>query len=164
MSDQKREQESKSGNLVVYLAGPIDELEKGEGDFWYADVAESLRQYLSQDNDGKHTDPVFYGPADAFRHSFGSSLTNHEGKAYVRAVNRVALGLADLVVVKLYPRDKCFGTIREVEAARQEGKPVLYLSPLPLENVEALDLIWLGGTEPDWSRAFPERDWSREAD
>lgn len=100
---------------VVYLAGPIDAVGGNahpEATVWRENATEGLMD-------------MGYGvfnPATAYRFPHKPDAGNSKA---LSAINRQAIASCDAVLVYLPSYVTSVGTIREIEYARQKGKPVL---------------------------------------
>src|SRR5690606_11988362 len=98
--------------MLVYLSGPIDAA-PDRGLSWRESVIEKLRVR------GFHT----YSPAHAFFLSPAGDMMKIAQQ--VDAINRLAIGLCDVVLAYLPGGYRTVGTPREIEYARTVGKPVV---------------------------------------
>lgn len=94
--------------MLVYLAGPIDQVAREDARGWREQVAEVLGTL------GLAT----FSPAHAFN---GPGRT--DGPA-LRAINRAAITASEAVLVVWYKGEFAFETIREIEFARSREIPV----------------------------------------
>ena len=105
--------------MLVYLAGPIDGVQRQEALDWREEVSQCLNQA------GIST----FSPAHAFSvvHFGGDSPSNKAMARAVTEINRCAIRQSSVVLAYL-PKD-CItiGTIREIEYAVSIGKPVVVL-------------------------------------
>ena len=105
--------------MLVYLAGPIDGVQRQEALDWQEEVSQRLNRA------GIST----FSPAHAFSVAYLSSSVP-SSKAVARAVteiNRYAISQSSVVLAYL-PKDRTtVGTIREIEYAVSIGKPVVVL-------------------------------------
>lgn len=105
--------------MLVYLAGPIDGVQRQEALDWREDVSQRLNQA------GVST----FSPAHAFSvvHFGGDNPSNEVTARAVTKINRYAIGQSSVVLAYL-PKDRItIGTIREIEYAVSIGKPVVVL-------------------------------------
>jgi nucleoside 2-deoxyribosyltransferase len=105
--------------MLVYLAGPVDGVQRKEALDWREDVS----QYLNRA--GIST----FSPAHAFSVVyFGGNGPSHKVTAQtVTEINRYAISQSSVVLAYL-PKDRItIGTIREIEYAISIGKPVVVL-------------------------------------
>ena len=105
--------------MLVYLAGPVDGVQRQEALDWREDVSQHLNQA------GVST----FSPAHAFSVACfgGSSLSNKATARAVTEINRYAISQSSVVLAYL-PKDRVtIGTIREIEYAISIGKPVVAL-------------------------------------
>ncbi len=105
--------------MLVYLAGPIDGVQRQEALDWREDVSQRLNQA------GAST----FSPAHAFSVVYfgGNSPSNKVTARTVTGINRYAINQSSVVLVYL-PKDRItIGTIREIEYAVSIGKPVVVL-------------------------------------
>jgi len=116
--------------MLVYLAGPIDGVQRQEALDWREEVSQRLNQA------GIST----FSPAHAFSVAYLSSSVP-SSKAVARAVteiNRYAISQSSVVLAYL-PKDRTtVGTIREIEYAVSIGKPVVV--PVKHANASFLSL------------------------
>src|SRR5690606_27011016 len=105
--------------MLVYLAGPIDGVQRQEALDWREDVSQRLNQA------GIST----FSPAHAFSVVYfgGNNPSNEATARAVTKINRYAIGQSSVVLAYL-PKDRItIGTIREIEYAVSIGKPVVVL-------------------------------------
>ena len=128
--------------MLVYLAGPIDGVQRQEALDWREDVSQRLNQ----------VDISTFSPAHAFSvaYSGGNSLLNKVTAQAVIEINRCAINQSSVVLAYL-PKDRItIGTIREIEYAVSIGKPVVVL-------VERTDIFFLSLYDTiqvsDWDEA-----------
>ena len=128
--------------MLVYLAGPIDGVQRQEALDWREDVSQRLNQ----------ADISTFSPAHAFSvvYSGGNSLPNKVTAQAVTKINRSAIRQSSVVLAYL-PKDRItIGTIREIEYAVSIGKPVVAL-------VERTDISFLSLYDiiqvSDWDEA-----------
>ena len=129
--------------MLVYLAGPVDGVQRQEALDWREDVSQRLNQA------GVST----FSPAHAFSVVYFIGSNSPSNKATARAVteiNRYAISLSSVVLAYL-PKDRTtIGTIREIEYAVSIGKPVVVL-------VECTDIPFLSLYDTiqvsDWDEA-----------
>lgn len=105
--------------MLVYLAGPVDGVQRQEALDWREGVSQRLNQA------GVST----FSPAHAFSVVYfgGDSPSNKATARAVTEINRCAIRQSSVVLAYL-PKD-CItiGTIREIEYAVSIGKPVVVL-------------------------------------
>ncbi len=129
--------------MLVYLAGPIDGVQRQEALDWREGVSRRLNQA------GVST----FSPAHAFSvvHFVGSNSSSNKATARaVTEINRYAISQSSVVLAYL-PKDRItIGTIREIEYAISIGKPVVVL-------VEHTDISFLSLYDTiqvsDWDKA-----------
>ena len=129
--------------MLVYLAGPVDGVQRQEALNWREDVSQRLNQA------GIST----FSPAHAFSVVYFVGSNSPSNKATARAVtdiNRYAISQSSVVLAYL-PKDRTtIGTIREIEYAVSIGKPVVVL-------VEHTDIFFLSLYDTiqvsDWDEA-----------
>lgn len=105
--------------MLVYLAGPVDGVQRKEALDWREDVSQRLNQA------GIST----FSPAHAFSVVYfgGDSPSNKAVARAVTEINRYAISQSSVVLAYL-PKDRItIGTIREIEYAITIGKPVVVL-------------------------------------
>ncbi len=105
--------------MLVYLAGPVDGVQRQEALDWREDMSQRLNQA------GIST----FSPAHAFSvmHFGGNSPSNKATAQAVTEINRYAISQSSVVLAYL-PKDRTtIGTIREIEYAVSIGKPVVVL-------------------------------------
>ena len=105
--------------MLVYLAGPVDGVQRQEALDWREDMSQRLNQA------GIST----FSPAHAFSVVYfgGNSPSNKATARAVTEINRYAISQSSVVLVYL-PKDRItIGTIREIEYAVSIGKPVVVL-------------------------------------
>lgn len=110
---------------MVYLAGAIDAVELEEAAMWRIKATAMFnKKGLS-----------CYNPASAF------GLAKQKPSEVISRINRFALLSCHVMLAHLPDGQRCFGTIREVEYARANGKRVVVVaSKALLQHVEAYDL------------------------
>ena len=128
--------------MLVYLAGPIDGVQRQEALDWRENVSQHLNQV------GVST----FSPAHAFSVVYfsGNGLSNKVTARTVIEINRYAIRQSSVVLAYL-PKDHItIGTIREIEYAVSIGKPVVVL-------VERTDVSFLSLYDTiqvsDWDEA-----------
>jgi len=105
--------------MLVYLAGPIDGVQRQEALGWRENVSRRLNQA------GIST----FSPAHAFSvvYSVGSNSLNEATARAATEINRYAIRQSSVVLAYL-PKDRItIGTIREIEYAVSIDKPVVAL-------------------------------------
>lgn len=105
--------------MLVYLAGPVDGVQRQEALDWRENVSRRLNQA------GIST----FSPAHAFSVVYfgGNSSSNQATARAVTEINRYAISQSSVVLAYL-PKDRItIGTIREIEYAVSIGKPVVVL-------------------------------------
>lgn len=129
--------------MLVYLAGPIDGVQRKEALDWREGVSQRLNRV------GVST----FSPAHAFSVVYfgGNSLSNEATARAVTEINRYAISQSSVVLAYL-PKDRItIGTIREIEYAISIGKPVVVL-------VECTDTSFLSLYDAiqvsDWDEAI----------
>lgn len=113
--------------MLVYLSGPIDAA-PDRGLSWREGVIEKLRVR------GFHT----YSPAHAFFLSPAGDMMKIAQQ--VDAINRLAIGLCDVVLAYLPGGYRTVGTPREIEYARTIGKPVVAVIDPPDQHIALWDV------------------------
>ena len=106
--------------MLVYLAGPIDGVQREEALDWREDVSQCLNHRA-----GIST----FSPAHAFSVAYfgGNSPSNKATAQAVTEINRYAISQSSVVLAYL-PKDRItIGTLREIEYAISIGKPVVVL-------------------------------------
>ncbi len=98
---------------LVYLAGPIDDIGREEAIAWRA----SLGHWLS-----KHGISSF-DPVGAYRVANIPSIAQQ-----VVTIDKFAISQCDALVAYLGGKGRAFGTIREIEHAREMGKRVIVVA------------------------------------
>jgi nucleoside 2-deoxyribosyltransferase len=128
--------------MLVYLAGPVDGVQRQEALAWREDVSQRLNRV------GVST----FSPAHAFSVvCFGGNRSSNKATARaVTEINRHAISQSSVVLAYL-PKDYItIGTIREIEYAVSIGKPVVTL-------VEHTDVFFLSLYDTiqvsDWDEA-----------
>jgi nucleoside 2-deoxyribosyltransferase len=105
--------------MLVYLAGPVDGVQRQEALDWREDISQRLNQA------GVST----FSPAHAFSvaHFGGDSSSNKATARAVTEINRYTISQSSVVLAYL-PKDRVtIGTIREIEYAVSTGKLVVVL-------------------------------------
>lgn len=105
--------------MLVYLAGPVDGVQRQEALNWREDVSKRLNKA------GVST----FSPAHAFSVAYfgGNGPSNKATARAVTEINRYAISQSSVVLAYL-PKDRTtIGTIREIEYAVSIGKPVVVL-------------------------------------
>lgn len=128
--------------MLVYLAGPIDGVQRKEALGWREGVSRHLNRA------GIST----FSPAHAFSVAYfdNNSLLNKATARAVTGINRYAINKSSVVLAYL-PKDRItIGTIREIEYTISIGKPVVVL-------VERTDIPFLSLYDTiqvsDWDEA-----------
>ena len=128
--------------MLVYLAGPVDGVQRKEALDWREDVSQRLNQ----------TGVSTFSPAHAFSVTCfgGGSPSNKATARAVTEINRYAISQSSVVLAYL-PKDRItIGTVREIEYAISIGKPVVVL-------VERTDIPFLSLYDTiqvsDWNEA-----------
>ena len=105
--------------MLVYLAGPIDGVQRKEALDWREGVSQCLNQA------GIST----FSPAHAFSVAYfsSSSPSNKVTARAVTEINRYAISQSSVVLVYLPKNRTTIGTIREIEYAISIGKPTVVL-------------------------------------
>jgi len=100
---------------LVYLAGPIDDISIKESHNWREDIARRLAyRGISSFNPAKaYTLTLLNPPSDL-----------------IKNINRFAIEQCDVVVVYLYGEGKGYGTMREIEYAKNINKRVIVIGNL----------------------------------
>ena len=118
--------ESVTPPCMVYLAGPVDGISRIDSLGWRGIVGRELAE----------RGMTCYNPPAAFR-------TPDNGVARadcLRAINRAAIAVSDVVFVNLLGPGRGFGTIREIEAARMLNKPVFVMGEGLGRSLESFDV------------------------
>ena len=105
--------------MLVYLAGPVDGVQRKEALDWREDVSQRLNRA------GIST----FSPAHAFSVTYfgGNGPSNKVTARAVTEINRYAISQSSVVLAYL-PKDRItIGTIREIEYAISISKPVVVL-------------------------------------
>lgn len=105
--------------MLVYLAGPVDGVQRQEALDWRESVSQCLNQA------GVST----FSPAHAFSVVYfgGNGPSNKATARAVTEINRYTISQSSVVLAYL-PKDRItIGTIREIEYAVSIGKPVVVL-------------------------------------
>lgn len=105
--------------MLVYLAGPVDGVQRQEALDWREGVSQRLNR----------TGISTFSPAHAFSVVyFGDNSPSNKATARaVTEINRYAINQSSVVLAYL-PKDRItIGTIREIEYAVSIGKPVVAL-------------------------------------
>lgn len=128
--------------MLVYLAGPVDGVQREEALDWREGVSQHLNRV------GIST----FSPAHAFSVMYlgGDSPANKAVARAVTEINRYAISQSSVILAYL-PKDRTtIGTIREIEYAISIGKPVVAL-------VERTDIPFLSLYDTiqvsDWNEA-----------
>jgi len=117
-----------SDTVMVYLAGPIDDIDVVDGACW-RDQAEQL---LTQRG------VACFNPLTAYE--LPDLKDVHQAMAQaVSSINRAAIQHCTLVLANLKGPGRGFGTIREIEYARALGKSVIVIGSLV--SLEAHDVV-----------------------
>lgn len=99
--------------ILIYLAGPMDDVTEKEAKNWREKLAEVAP-----------LDVAFFSPAHAY---FGASVITARGVDYV---SRCVINACSGLLANLAGAGRGFGTIREIEFARRFGKPVAVVGSL----------------------------------
>jgi len=105
--------------MLIYLAGPVDGVQRQEALDWRENVSQRLNRA------GIST----FSPAHAFSVVYfgGNSPLNKATARAVTEINRCAIRQSSVILAYL-PKDRItIGTIREIEYAVSIGKPVVVL-------------------------------------
>lgn len=128
--------------MLVYLAGPVDGVQRQEALDWRESVSQCLNQAGVSTFSPAHAFSVVY---------FGSNSPSNKATAQaVTEINRYAISQSSVVLAYL-PKDRItIGTIREIEYAISISKPVVVL-------VERTDVPFLSLYDTiqvsDWNEA-----------
>ncbi len=128
--------------MLVYLAGPVDGVQREEALDWREGVSRHLnRASISTFSPAHAFSVVYFG---------GDSPSNKAVARAVTEINRYAISQSSVVLAYL-PKDRTtIGTIREIEYAISIGKPVVAL-------VECTDISFLSLYDTiqvsDWNEA-----------
>ncbi len=128
--------------MLVYLAGPIDRVQRQEALNWREDVSRRLNQAGVSTFSPAHAFSVIY---------FGGNIPSNKATARaVTEINRCAIRQSSVILAYL-PKDRTtIGTIREIEYAVSIGKPVVVL-------IECTDVSFLSLYDTiqvsDWDEA-----------
>ena len=105
--------------MLVYLAGPVDGVQRKEALDWRENVSQRLNQVGVSTCSPAHAFSVVY--------SGGDSLPNKATARAVTEINRCAISQSSVILAYL-PKDRItIGTIREIEYAISISKPVVVL-------------------------------------
>jgi len=105
--------------MLVYLAGPIDGVQRENALDWRESVSQSLNR----------TGISTFSPAHAFSAvHFGGNGSSYKATARaITEINRYAISQSSVVLAYL-PKDRItIGTVREIEYTISIGKPVVVL-------------------------------------
>ena len=111
-------------SILIYLAGPLDDLEEGGDALTWREQLENVR-----------SDVALVSPQHAF------IKASYESAESVILANRSMIYVSDGLLAYLdggWP----FGTIREIEYAKSLGKPVSVASKRPPMSLASFDLTW----------------------
>ena len=111
-------------NVSIYLAGPIDGVPEDDAREWRQAVGQMAPVGV-----------LCFSPAHAY---FGASAATARELHYL---NHRALEGCDAVLAYLRGPGRAFGTIREIEAARQMHKPTAVVGLKPDESLMTYDLM-----------------------
>lgn len=111
--------------MMIYLAGPIDDVSAREADDWRNRAADLLNE----------RNLVAFFPNRAYR--VNRNPSKHEMGAIIHT-NQHAISCSFAVLVNLTGTGRAIGTIREIEFARQMHKPVIVVADVDLVNHFAL--------------------------
>lgn len=111
--------------ILIYLAGPIDDVEVEEAQGWREQIAVDLPEGV-----------VLFSPAHAFLNVNASNIKRADW------ANRHVINCADAVIANLDGDGRGFGTIREIEFAVRIGRPVVVVGQL--ESLMQYDLEVVG--------------------
>lgn len=111
---------------LIYLAGPIDEVEQWEAREWREGMAGEAGAFNA----------VFFSPAHAYVN------VTPENFPAVDRMNRCVIRQSDGVLALLLRETVGFGTIREIEFARSCGKPVMVVSEQEPVSLMAYDVMY----------------------
>lgn len=116
---------SGQGTIIIYLAGPIDDIDREEAREWREQVGDQF---------GSGT--LLYSPAHAFVNA------HYINARAIEFVNRLVLQNCDGVLANLSGSGRAFGTIREIEFARLHGKPVAVVADVSMNvHFSTFDLM-----------------------
>lgn len=96
---------------MVFLSGPIDDIDGREASSWRDTLSRMLL------NNGMAS----YNPYSAFKLDINQQFISDK----VININKAAIDQCDLVIANLAGNGRAFGTIREIEYARLKGIPVI---------------------------------------
>ena len=105
------EEGSWARSIMVYLAGPVDDISADKSHGWRATVSTAFASH------GINT----FNPAAAFV----TGSMDQYGKKQIADIDRAAIHNCDVVLANLSGDGRAFGTIREIEYARSLNKRVI---------------------------------------
>lgn len=111
--------------IMIYLAGPIDDIDVAEAKAWREAAGHGLP-----------TGIVLFSPVHAYR----GEVTQVTAPK-VDFMNRVNIAFCDGMIANLSGPGRGFGTIREVEFARSRDKPVAVIGGDPLVSLMSFDIL-----------------------
>jgi nucleoside 2-deoxyribosyltransferase len=115
----------KARAVLVYLAGPIDDVTDAQARTWREDAATEVSTGL-----------LLFSPF----HAFVGTCNPHTIMA-ADAVNRLVIQSCDALIAKLDGPGRAFGTIREIEYAKLHQKHVVcVVGDQPLESLLTYDV------------------------
>lgn len=117
--------EQKAKPIMIYLAGPIDDVTVEQASEWRQSLSADFRSVL------------FFNPHTAYRNA---TMATAE---LVQLMNWHAIQHSHGVLANLSGPGRGFGTIREIEYSRLHGKPVAVVSheDLPIVSLMSHDLF-----------------------
>lgn len=104
--------------MIIYLAGPIDDVSTEDATNWRQFAA----RYLAFHGMGAYDPAAAFSPCPD-----GFGVTIDDAPA-VRAINNTAIQLCDAVLANCFT-GFTLGTVREIERAKKEGLPVFLVEP-----------------------------------
>lgn len=125
---------AKMNPVCVYLAGPIDGIDQDRAQRWRALVADLFPSVL------------FFDPSRAW-HNAGPEMAWALDSAH-----RQMICCADGVLANLRGEGRAIGTIREIEYARSQGRPVAVAGLDQNVTLMAYDLLCEDGVEEAMTR------------
>jgi hypothetical protein len=130
--------------MLAYLAGPLDGVSHEDGREWYKKL-EALAP----------PGWVLYLPGHAFASPASDAIATD-------AANRsVIVHAASVVIANLSGPGRGFGTIREIEFARQHGRPVVVIGEL--DSLLAHDVECVARPEDVWPYIIEQIDRQTES-
>lgn len=131
--------------ILIYLAGPQDDVSKRVARGWREKLASSAPAGVA-----------FFSPAHAYMN------VNRLSFRPVDHVNRLVINAATAVIANLSGQGRGFGTVREIEYAVQVGTPVQVIGPVS-HSLMTWDLTIAESLEEALDNVLHTVDASREA-